>query len=177
MYSEKAYKNYIFWVQVKRVVVIIILSCIGAALGVLIGKVLESTVQVTEYNNAITAGSTIIFFLLSLLLTVGTGKEVQDGYWKVAVLRKLTVIQKNLELNNELLRNTDKSIKNNLSSVTSAINNIKEEEVSDDEAEAEPDTMALYKFEETALVPQKKDEKEGKKGIFSKKLKKKNKKK
>jgi len=177
MYSEKAYKNYIFWVQVKRFVVIILLSCIGAAIGVLIGKVLESTIQVSEYNNAITAGCTIFFFLLSLLLTVGTGKEVQDGYWKVAVLRKLTVIQKNLELNNELLRNTDKSIKDNLSSVTSNLNSIKEEEVSEEDAETEQEPMELYKFEETALVPQKKDEKEEKKGIFSKKLKKKNKKK
>ena len=175
MYSEKAYKNYIFWVQVKRIVVIILLSCIGAAIGVLIGKVLESTVQVSEYNNAITAGCTIFFFLLALLLTVGTGKEVQDGYWKVAVLRKLTVIQKNLELNNELLKNTDKSIKDNLSSVTANLNNIKEEEVSEEDTDAEP--MALYKFEETALVPQKKDGKEEKKGIFSKKIKKKNKKK
>ena len=102
MYSEKTYKNYIFWVQVKRVVVIIVLSCLGAAIGVLIGKILESLFQLTSFNNIIIVVSTIIFFLLGLLLTVGTGKQVQDGYWRIAVLRKLTVIQKNLELNNEL---------------------------------------------------------------------------
>ena len=102
MYSEKSFKNYIFWVQVKRVFIIILLSCIGAALGILIGKILESAVQVSKYNNMIIAISTIIFFLISLLLTVGTGEKVQDGYWKIAVLRKLTVIQKNLELNNRL---------------------------------------------------------------------------
>ena len=179
MYSEKAYKNYIFWVQVKRIVVIIILSCLGAAIGVLIGKILESTVQMTEYNNGIIAGCTIVFFLLSLLLTVGTGKEVQDGYWKVAVLRKLTVIQKNLELNNELLRSTDRSIKSNLSPITSNIMNnttsIKEEEVVADE---EPETTALYKFEETALVTQKKDiKKEVKESKFKARLTKKLKKK
>lgn len=137
MYSEKSFKNYIFWVQVKRVVLIIILSCIGAAIGVLIGKILESTIQLTSFNNAIIAVSTIIFFLLSLLLTVGTGEKVQDGYWKIAVLRKLTVIQKNLELNNQLLKNqllknTDKSIRNNLSSIT---NDIEETEFEDDEVE------------------------------------------
>ena len=132
MYSEKSFKYYIFWVQVKRVVLIIILSCIGAAIGVLIGKILESTIQLTSFNNAIIAVSTIIFFLLSLLLTVGTGEKVQDGYWKIAVLRKLTVIQKNLELNNQLLKNTDKSIRNNLSSIT---NDIEETEFEDDEVE------------------------------------------
>ena len=115
MYSEKTYKNYIFWVQVKRVFLIIVLSCIGADLGVLIWKILERTVKVTSFNNMIIIISTIIFFLISLLLTVGTGKQVQDGYWKIAVLRKLTVIQRNLELNNELLKNADKSIKDKVS--------------------------------------------------------------
>ena len=118
MYSEKSFKNYIFWVQVKRVFIIILLSCLGAALGILIGKILESVAKVTSFSNAIIAVSTIIFFLISLLLTVGTGEKVQDGYWKIAVLRKLTVIQKNLELNNQLLKSTDKSI-NNLTSNSS----------------------------------------------------------
>ena len=130
MYSEKTFKNYIFWVQVKRVFVIILLSCLGAALGILIGKLLESIIQVTTFNNIIIVVSTIVFFLLSLLLTVGTGEKVQDGYWKIAVLRKLTVIQKNLELNNQLLKNTDKSIRNNLSSI---INDIEDSEFEDEE--------------------------------------------
>lgn len=59
--------------------------------------------QVSSYNNTIVIVSTLIFFAFSLLLTANTGKEVQDGYWKIAVLRKLTVIQKDLEFNNELL--------------------------------------------------------------------------
>ena len=53
MYSEKSFKNYIFWIKVKRLFVIIILSVIGAALGVAISKLLESTIQVSQYNNAI----------------------------------------------------------------------------------------------------------------------------
>lgn len=32
MYSEKTFKNYIFWIQVKRVFLIILLSCLGAGL-------------------------------------------------------------------------------------------------------------------------------------------------
>ena len=41
--------------------------------------------------------STLLFFAISLLVTAGTAKEVQDGYWKIAVLRKLTVISKKLD--------------------------------------------------------------------------------
>ena len=107
MYSEKTFKNYIFWIQVKRVVLMILLSCIGAGIGVGIGAVLKGTVNITEYNTIIIIVSTIIFFLLSLIITAGTGKEVQDGYWKIALLRKLTAIQKTLETSNELLAKGD----------------------------------------------------------------------
>lgn len=107
MYSEKTFKNYIFWIQVKRVVLIVLLSCIGAGIGVGIGAILKGTINVSDYNTLIIIISTIIFFALSLVLTSGTGKEVQDGYWKIAVLRKLTAIQKTLETNNELLAKDD----------------------------------------------------------------------
>lgn len=107
MYSEKTFKNYIFWIQVKRVVLIILLSCIGAGIGIGIGAVLKGTVNITEYNTIIIIVSTIIFFLLSLVITAGTGKDVQDGYWKIALLRKLTAIQKTLETSNELLAKGD----------------------------------------------------------------------
>ena len=179
MYSEKTYKNYIFWVQVKRVIVVILLSCLGAGLGILIGKILESTIKLTSFNNIIIAVSTTIFFLLGLLLTVGTGKQVQDGYWRIAVLRKLTVIQKSLELNNELLKNANKSVKSNISPIVTDVidkvniknnidndldtvntaNSIKEEVVTDAETDTEMYTKSIYNFEETALVPQKKVQK------------------
>lgn len=107
MYSEKTFKNYIFWIQVKRVVLIILLSCIGAGIGVGIGAILKGTINVSTYNTLIIIVSTILFFLLSLVITSGTGKEVQDGYWKIAVLRKLTAIQKTLETNNELIAKDD----------------------------------------------------------------------
>lgn len=107
MYSEKTFKNYIFWVQVKRVVLIILISCIGAALGVLISELYESIAKTNSFNIFIIVITTVIMFLFSLLLTMGTGKEVQDGYWKIAVLRKLTVIQKLIETNNSLLGNNE----------------------------------------------------------------------
>lgn len=111
MYSEKTFKNYIFWIQVKRVVLIILLCCIGAAIGVLISEILESLIKSKQYNVIIIVASTVIMFFLSLLLTTGTGKEVQDGYWKIAVLRKLTTIQKLIETNNALMGNDENALK------------------------------------------------------------------
>ncbi len=107
MYSENTFKNYIFWIQVKRVVLIILLSCIGTGIGIGIGAILKGTINISTYNTLIIIVSTIVFFLLSLVITSGTGKEVQDGYWKIAVLRKLTAIQKTLETNNELIAKDD----------------------------------------------------------------------
>ena len=91
MYSEKTFKNYIFWIQVKRIVIILLLTCIGAAIGVLVSELCESITKSNAFNVLIIAGTTIFMFLFSLLLTTSTGKEVQDGYWKIAVLRKLTM--------------------------------------------------------------------------------------
>lgn len=112
MYSEKTFKNYIFWIQVKRVVLIILFSCIGAALGVLISELYESITRSNTFNVLIIVVSTILMFLFSLLLTMGTGKEVQDGYWKIAVLRKLTTIQKLIEANNSLLGSNEEFANN-----------------------------------------------------------------
>ncbi len=97
MYSEKTFKNYIFWIQVKRFFLMVLFTIIGVAFGLLLGKLLEGTLRLQGYTNTLIIVFALVFFVMSLLLTAGTGKEVQDGYWKIAVLRKLTVIQKLLE--------------------------------------------------------------------------------
>lgn len=114
MYSEKTFENYIFWTKVKRVFLILALSALGAAIGILISMIYETATQTNTLKPAIIAVSTIIMFAISILLTTGTAREVQDGYWKIAVLRKLTTIQKLLETNNELLeKNANKTISSN----------------------------------------------------------------
>lgn len=157
MYSEKKFKNYIFWLQVKKVFIIIVLSCLGSALGVLIGKILESVAQITSFNNLIIIISTIIFFLIALLLTTGTSRQVQDGYWKIAVLRKLTVIQKSLELNNELL--LKKSAKSKKTKVDSVIKesevDIKDVEDSEITEKVEIEKVEADESKEEALIPKK----------------------
>jgi ABC-type transport system involved in multi-copper enzyme maturation permease subunit len=159
MYSEKSFKNYIFWIQVKRVFLIILLSCIGSAIGALIGSILKSALQISTYNTLIVIVSTLIFFIISLLLTAGTGKEVQDGYWKIALLRKLTVIQKNLELNNELLANSTKKKTTVKKSVDKTLQNqevqVKEKNVEKDvKTETKPKTTKTVKKIKTLKVPE-----------------------
>ena len=98
MYSEEAFKNYIFWLKVKRVFFILVFSVVGCLLGLLLAHVV---IEILKFNSALkivfVGAGTLVFFALSLLITANTGKEVQDGYWKIAVLRKLTVISKKLD--------------------------------------------------------------------------------
>lgn len=97
MYDENSFKNYIFWLQVRRVFLIILFSIIGCALGVVLSQFLVDVLLFQTSKVLIIIISTIIFFAMSLLITVGTSKEIQEGYWKMAVLRKLTVIGKKLD--------------------------------------------------------------------------------
>ena len=99
MYDENSFKNYIFWLQVKRVFLMIVFSVVGAFIGIVLSQFLIDVLLVLDssFKVIIIAVSTLLFFCISLLLTAGTGKEVQEGYWKMAVLRKLTVISKKLD--------------------------------------------------------------------------------
>ena len=98
MYDENTFKNYIFWIKVKRVFFMVVFSIIGAALGVALSELIVNILRFDAYLKPIIITiSTLLFFSISLLITAGTAKEVQDGYWKIAVLRKLTVISKKLD--------------------------------------------------------------------------------
>ncbi len=96
MYSEKTFNNYIFWTKVRRVFLILLFSIIGCLLGVFVASIINTITTNDSYRIIIIALSTLVFFALSLILTIGTAREVQDAYWKMAVLRKLTVISKKL---------------------------------------------------------------------------------
>lgn len=153
MYSEKTFKNYIFWIQVKRVVLILLISAIGAAIGLLASELCESILRSNQYNVYIIVGSTIFMFLLSLLLTTNTGKEVQDGYWKIAVLRKLTSIQKLIEENNSICLKDGKTNKEELNKIIDiSVKKLKED------TEYEEDEEIKEESEEKVLEENKKEE-------------------
>lgn len=113
MYDENSFKNYIFWLKVKRGFLMLLFSIIGATIGVIISSFLINTLTILGPSSRviIIAVSTVLFFSISLLLTAGTGKEVQDGYWKMAVLRKLTVISKKLDYLENLEHTSPESAK------------------------------------------------------------------
>ena len=98
MYNENTFKNYIFWIRVKRIFLIVVFSIVGALVGALISQyVVDVLLFKSMYRTLIVGGCVLFMVSIALLLTANTGKEVQDGYWKIAVLRKLTVISKKLD--------------------------------------------------------------------------------
>lgn len=98
MYNENSFKNYIFWIKVKRIFFMIVFSIVGCIIGIIASDYVVNILNFDSMFRTLIVGiSTLLFFSISLLITSNTGKEVQDGYWKIAVLRKLTVISKKLD--------------------------------------------------------------------------------
>lgn len=102
MYNENSFKNYIFWIKVKRIFFMIIFSVLGCIIGIATSQlIIDVLLFDTVFKPILIAVFTLLFFSISLLITANTGKEVQDGYWKIAVLRKLSAISKKLDSPNE----------------------------------------------------------------------------
>lgn len=97
MYNEKSFENYLFWIKARKIFAIISFSIAGCFLGIFISDMVKTLILSDEYRIKIISISTIVFFILSLLITLDTSREIQDGYWKMAVLRKLTVMSKKLD--------------------------------------------------------------------------------
>lgn len=166
MYDENSFKNYIFWIQVKRVFLIIIFSIVGAFIGILLSQFLIDILLLFEQNSkvVIIAVSTLLFFSLSLLLTAGTGKEVQEGYWKMAVLRKLTVISKKLDYL-ENLKEASPEQKETTKQVLEKVNEELTQEITQKTVQEEIKQEITQKVEEKNILSSKKKKKPSKKKI------------
>lgn len=125
MYDENTFQNYIFWLKVKRVFLMIVLSIVGALIGILLSQFLIDVLLVvaSSLRAVIIAASTLLFFGISLLMTINVSKDVQEGYWKMAVLRKLTVISKKLDY----LENLDTTSSKKSQTVKKVTKEIKQE--------------------------------------------------
>lgn len=110
MYSENSYKNYIFWLKFKQIFLMIVFSIVGCVVGRFIGQYLVEVLLLpaTSLYISVTVG-TLLMFSIAAGMTSGTARDVQDAYWKIAVLRKLTVISKKLD---NIPEDTKKGIKN-----------------------------------------------------------------
>lgn len=98
MYNENSFLSYISGLKVRRVFFMVVFSIIGALVGVLLSDFIVDILMFGAFFRiVIIVISTLLFFAISLLLTINTAKDIQEGYWKVALLRKLTVISKKLD--------------------------------------------------------------------------------
>lgn len=98
MYNEDSYTRHLTLLKVKRVFSMILFSIIGCIIGVLVSSFVVTVLMYNSmFSPLIIAVSTLLFFFISLFVTGNTSKEIEDGYWKVAVLRKLTLISKKLD--------------------------------------------------------------------------------
>lgn len=98
MYDEDSMKSHIFWIKVRRVFLLIFLTAIGTGLGIIISDYIVNILLFSSIlRPIIIISSAVIFLLMALLLTSQTGKEIEDGYWKIAVYKKLAIISKKLD--------------------------------------------------------------------------------
>ena len=131
MYSESSYKNYIFWIKLRQILLLVVFSIVGCLLGRLIGTYLVDVLlfDIKSLHISVTV-STLVFFFIACFLTRGTAKDVLDIYWKIAVLRKLTVISKKLDT---IPDNKKESVKKIVKSIDKKI----EEKIEDSETETD----------------------------------------
>lgn len=126
MYDEDTFNRHIFWMKFKRVFLLIFFSIIGCIIGIFLSAYLIELLFLPEnIRIPIIAGFTLIFFFITLSSTAKISKDIQDGYWKIAVLRKLTLISKKLDSldslqkleNLDSLKNIDLNVSETLSEV------------------------------------------------------------
>ena len=98
MYDENSMRSHIFWIKFRRVFLLLLFTLIGTALGVVISDYIVNILMFHQnFRILIVSISAVIFLSISMLLTANTGKEIEDGYWKIAVYKKLAVISKKLD--------------------------------------------------------------------------------
>ena len=98
MYKEDSFKRMLFWLKIKRIFFIIFITLAGSVLGGILSSYLVDVLMFYNISkNSIIAISTIVFFVFANFLTTSISQTIQEGYWKMATLRKLTLISKKLD--------------------------------------------------------------------------------
>ena len=124
MYDEDSFSKHILWMKFRRVFLLIFFSIIGCIIGIILSSYLIELLFLPQnIRIPIIAGATLIFFFITLFSTYKINKDIQDGYWKMAVLRKLTLISKKLDAldnlkkleNLDYLKTLDSSVSETLS--------------------------------------------------------------
>ena len=108
MYSEKYFKNHILWIRIKRLLFMLIFSIIGCIIGVISSSYIVDILQFDWNLKPLTiAGSTIIFFIISVLVTSNSSRYVQDCLWKIETLHTLNNLSNKLDIIKSLEHNSE----------------------------------------------------------------------
>lgn len=98
MYNEKDFKDHIKHLKARRILYMLIFSIIGSALGVIISDYIVDILLFNQiWRVIIISISTLFFFWVSTVMTSNTEKDVQDGYWKLEVMKNLNSISEKLD--------------------------------------------------------------------------------
>lgn len=98
MYDEGTFKRHIIWLKIRRIIIVALFAIFGCLVGFLISEMIVDTLNFdASLRNIIFIVTTISAFFLGILCTEGSAIAIQDSYWKMAVLRKLTLISIKLD--------------------------------------------------------------------------------
>ncbi|MCR5185539.1 MAG: hypothetical protein K6D97_00265 [Clostridia bacterium] len=125
MFKESSYKHLLFWLKVKRIFFIIFFTLAGSILG---GVLSSYLVDVLMFYDISKSNIVLIFALVSFIFasffTTSISQAIQDGYWKIATLRKLTLISKKLDSLKKIEELLNPEIANEIKETVQEIKNI-----------------------------------------------------
>lgn len=98
MYNEREFKEHIKHLKIRRILYLLIFSIIGSALGVIISDYIVDVLLFNQiWRVIIISISTLFFFWVATTMTSNTEKDIQDGYWKLEVMKNLNSISEKLD--------------------------------------------------------------------------------
>ena len=125
MFKESSYKHLLFWLKVKRIFFIIFFTLVGSILGGVLSSYLVDVLMFYDISkNNIVLIFALVFFTFSIFFTTSISQTIQDGYWKIATLRKLTLISKKLDSLQKIEQMLTPEIANDIKEAVKDINNI-----------------------------------------------------
>lgn len=136
MYDEGTFKRHIIWLKVRRIIIVALFAILGCLVGFISSEMIVDTLDFdAKLRNIIFIVTTISGFLFGILCTEGSAIAIQDGYWKMAVLRKLTLISIKLDKSStplppEELEQNKKDEKSKKSLNEENVESVKEETIS-----------------------------------------------
>lgn len=98
MYNEKKLKFWSIMEIIKKWFIVLAFSVLGLAIGFLVSEfVVDVLNEIAIYRIAFIGGLTFLGFFVGLLLTSSVERNVQDAYWKIAVMKSLEEITETLD--------------------------------------------------------------------------------